>query len=292
MDLWPCHSGLFESQGADRGYDQKGYACTICCGEQGNEQGRTQAQPNPAAPEGATRGTINVIEGGGSYAEGSAYSRKGALRRILKDQRIGDIDRGREMSFQVLSLDRAFGRMSFGPEDFENIYMPHDDPLVVELVIANYNVKRCFVDGGSGVDVIFLSTIRAMGLDETQIMTTTLPVSGFADYEIKPSGVITLDVFAAGVTLPVNFVVVDCRSSYNVMMGRPWVHGMHGIPSTLHQVMRCWTPNGVVDIKGCQVSAKKCYNTSLKRKRGREENVENESAASGREGKRPAQGSQ
>ena len=38
----------------------------------------------------------------------------------------------------------------------------------------------------------------------------------------------------------------------NVIMGREWIHAVKGVVSTLHQVMRCQSPDGLymIDIKG------------------------------------------
>lgn len=45
------------------------------------------------------------------------------------------------------------------------------------------------------------------------------------------------DVYAEGINLPTKFLVVDAPSSYNAIMGRPWIHEMKAVPSTHHQVI-------------------------------------------------------
>lgn len=67
---------------------------------------------------------------------------------------------------------------------------------------------------------------------------------------------------AEGKTLDMDFVVIDALSSDNAITGRCWIHKMEGVVSTLHQVMRCITPDGrsVVDIRGDQLMAQMCYN--------------------------------
>ena len=35
-------------------------------------------------------------------------------------------------------------------------------------------------------------------------------------------------------TLATKFQVVESRFSYNMLLGRPWIHDMEAIPSTLH----------------------------------------------------------
>src|SRR5436190_7435052 len=42
----------------------------------------------------------------------------------------------------------------------------------------------------------------------------------------------------------VTIYVIDADTSYNLLLGRPWIHRNHIVPSTLHQVMK------YVDAKG------------------------------------------
>ena len=258
----------FSLKGQIEAMVKKGMLGQYVAGGQRIERDQTQNPAHQANAQGrGNMPVINMIEGGERYAYGSKYSRKGALRRMVKDQKAGNVDRGQLGNPRVCSIEHVTEKIWFGPEDFEDLYMPHDDPLVVEVEVAGCLVKRCMIDGGSAADVIYMCAIKAMGLDESKILRTKVPLSGFANYEVKPVGSITLEVVAAGVALPVEFMVVDCLTNYNVMFGRPWIHRMYGIPSTLHHIMRCWTPTGIRDVKGCQLSAKKCFNTSLKRKR-------------------------
>ena len=69
---------------------------------------------------------------------------------------------------------------------------------------------------------------------------------------------------AVGVNQLIKFQVMDCPSAYNVLLGRPWIHQMRYVPSTLHQSIKFHTPWGVREIKGEQRIARECYQTALK----------------------------
>ena len=68
-------------------------------------------------------------------------------------------------------------------------------------------------------------------------------------------------VHTAERTLPVNFPVIENKSAFNAIIGRGWIHAMHGVVSTLHQVMRCQSPDGryTIDIHGDQRQARMCH---------------------------------
>nr|VDC96570.1 unnamed protein product [Brassica oleracea] len=42
----------------------------------------------------------------------------------------------------------------------------------------------------------------------------------------QTSGEVTLPVYAEGINMSTKFLVVECKSSYNMILGRPWIHDM------------------------------------------------------------------
>ena len=48
----------------------------------------------------------------------------------------------------------------FSEEDVRGVKQPHDDPLVIMLMIEGFNTKRILVDNGSSADIIYLSAFQ------------------------------------------------------------------------------------------------------------------------------------
>ena len=46
--------------------------------------------------------------------------------------------------------------MSFNEEDARGVKQPHNDPLVIMLMIEGFNTKRILVDNDSSANVIYL----------------------------------------------------------------------------------------------------------------------------------------
>ncbi|XP_056850766.1 uncharacterized protein LOC130500083 [Raphanus sativus] len=89
---------------------------------------------------------------------------------------------------------------------------------------------------------------------------------GFSGEVKQTLGEVLLPAYAEGINQATKFLVVDCPSSYNVMLGRPWVHDMGAVPSTLHQLVKFPTPWGIKAVKGDQENAMSYYQTTLKGK--------------------------
>ncbi|GFY99885.1 hypothetical protein Acr_13g0012850 [Actinidia rufa] len=61
-----------------------------------------------------------------------------------------------------------------------------------------------------------------------------------------------------------DFIVVDCPSPYNAILGRPTLGGIKAITSTYHLKLKFPTPTGIGEIKGDQKVARQCFISTMK----------------------------
>ncbi|XP_013650969.2 uncharacterized protein LOC106355595 [Brassica napus] len=154
--------------------------------------------------------------------------------------------------------------ISFTAKEQEKILAPHHDALVISLTVANCWVKRILVDNGSSSNIIFQTAYQDLGLEESTLMRKVTPLIGFSGEVKQTAGEVILPVYAEGVNMSTKFLVVDCQSAYNMILGRPWIHDMGAVPSTLHQMVKFPTPWGIRIIRGDQENSRSCYQTTLK----------------------------
>ena len=55
------------------------------------------------------------------------------------------------------------------------------------------------------------------------------------------------------------FLVVDCSSAYNAILGRPTLNSWKAVTSTYHLMIKFPTDYGVGELRGDQVAAHECY---------------------------------
>ena len=81
--------------------------------------------------------------------------------------------------------------------------------------------------------------------------------------KVQPVGTITLPVvvgiYPQQVTRNINFLVVDCSSSYNAIIGTPTLNSWKAVTSTYHLLVKFPTEHGVGEVQGDQLAARKCY---------------------------------
>ena len=86
--------------------------------------------------------------------------------------------------------------ITFTDEDARKIQTPHDDAVVVSETIANYDVRRIFVNNESSTNILFYSTFSRMRLSADRLERVSTPLVGFAREAVTVEGEVTLPVIA------------------------------------------------------------------------------------------------
>ena len=131
------------------------------------------------------------------------------------------------------------------------------------LNIERFNTKRILVDNGSFVDIIYLPTFQQLKLDPKRLRPFESLLVSFSGDRVYPMGIVTLTVTVGTqprqLTRQLDFLVVDCLSSYNVIIGRPTLNRWKATTSTYYLKVKFPTDNGVGEVRGDQILAKECY---------------------------------
>ena len=111
--------------------------------------------------------------------------------------------------------------VTFSEEDVRGIHQPYDDALVVIMTIVGFITRRVLIDNGSSTDIIYLPAYQQMKIDKERLRPIDIPLVGFTGNKVNPSGVVSLmieaDTYPKLVTTSVEFLVVDCPSTHNVV---------------------------------------------------------------------------
>ncbi|XP_074299435.1 uncharacterized protein LOC141630530 [Silene latifolia] len=103
-----------------------------------------------------------------------------------------------------------------------------------------------------------------MGFSEKDLQKKTIPLVGFSGETANSLGEIVIPTHAGEIKKQERYLVIDEPSTYNVILGRPWLHLMKAVPSTYHQCVKFPMPWGVETIRGDHEEARGCYKKALK----------------------------
>ncbi|XP_028078929.1 uncharacterized protein LOC114280754 [Camellia sinensis] len=137
---------------------------------------------------------------------------------------------------------------------------PHNDALVVTLCVKNFDIKRILIDQGSSYEIMYYETFKQLKLEDRDLAPITSTLVNFNLMPEWPVGKIILPVKAGTMMKYVEFLVLKVPSTYNIILGRVWLHAMRSVASTYHQMLRFSNETRVIEeVLGDQ----SCQNSSL-----------------------------
>ncbi|XP_073138200.1 uncharacterized protein [Henckelia pumila] len=195
-----------------------------------------------------SRGVINMISGGSTDRDLNRARKSWSKREVL------GLEARKVTSCPVIS---------FGPEDLKDVITPHNDGLLIQARVANYDIRRVFIDSGSSVNVIFQEAFEQMDLLGCEVNSVKTSLYGFTGHTVQPWGEvwlpITLGTGELRRTIMTLFSIVEAPSSYNVILGRPALNAFMVVASGYHQKIKFPVENQIGEVKGDQTSSRRCY---------------------------------
>ncbi|GAV61359.1 hypothetical protein CFOL_v3_04886, partial [Cephalotus follicularis] len=154
---------------------------------------------------------------------------KGHLRKYVD----GDASQGRRKRREEapqLKICEEEEVISFSESNFEGVRLPHDDPVVVTLLVELFIVKRVFLDSGSSAYILCKLAFDQLRIPEEQLKLVKTPLISFAGETVLPLGSIDLSVIEGSspcqTQVHMNFLVVDTPSPYNSIIGHLGLNAM------------------------------------------------------------------
>ncbi|KAG9458311.1 hypothetical protein H6P81_002819 [Aristolochia fimbriata] len=82
--------------------------------------------------------------------------------------------------------------------------------------------------------------MKDVGISAGDLSPSSLLIQGFNQEGQRTLGMISVKLHIGDMVAETPFQVIDSRTSYNLLLGRPWLHSNGVVPSTLHQCFKYW----------------------------------------------------
>ena len=148
--------------------------------------------------------------------------------------------------------------LSFSEEDKIRTTQPNDDALLITLRIGDYDVKRVMVDGGSAAEIMYPDLYKGLNLKLEDLMPYSSPLMSFDEKLVIPKGMIRLPIQINPEIVELNFILVDIYFPYTAIVGKLWLHTLRAVASSLYQKVKFPSGDQVLEIRGCQSTARQC----------------------------------
>jgi len=179
---------------------------------------------------------------------------------------------------EILSVEPAIQRplkynevhITFSREDqWTSFSEPKKFPLVLDPVVQGSKLTRVLIDGGSGLNLIFASTLAKMGLNYMSLLTPSkTPFYGIVPGNSStPIGSITLPITFGTEqnfrTEYIKFEVADFGSSYHAILGRPALAKFMAVPHYVYLLLKMPGNTGVLSLRVDLLKFFECYKEAI-----------------------------
>ena len=166
-----------------------------------------------------------------------------ALNQIRVDT--GTTPRG---LIQFLTADRATCIVFFD-DDLPPEGSDHVRLLFIDVAYSGRKVSSVLLDNGSALNVCLLVTAIALGFSPYDFRPSIQTVRAYDETQRTVMGTLTTHVMISPVRYTILFQVLRIQSSFNLLLGHPWIHEAGAIPSSLHQKMMFIHEGSIITIQ-------------------------------------------
>ncbi|XP_010030851.2 uncharacterized protein LOC104420769 [Eucalyptus grandis] len=173
---------------------------------------------------------------------------RNALLKILNEvhvpEAIGEVQLEEFVGAILLRDQITFSERDLPPEG-----QAHTKALYVYAQHFETKISKVMIDNGSALNICPLSTLRKLGIGMENVFSPTIPVRAFDGMKRETIGEIDLPLTIGPITMTQKFQVLDIPSNFSLLLGRPWIHAVGIIPSSLHQMMKLPIDGKIVTIR-------------------------------------------
>ena len=126
----------------------------------------------------------------------------------------------------------------FSDDDLPPEGPDHVRPLYITVGCSGRRVPSVLLDNGSALNIFPLATAIALGFAPSYSGPSTQIVRAYDSTKREVMGTLVIDLQIGSATFSTLFQVLRIPRSFNLLLGRPWIHRVGAIPSSLHQKVK------------------------------------------------------
>ncbi|KAL2985443.1 hypothetical protein AAZX31_12G153300 [Glycine max] len=128
--------------------------------------------------------------------------------------------------------------IAFAEEEIPIEGRGHNKALHVSVRCMDHVVAKVLIDNGSSLNVRPKTTLEKLPFSASRLKPSSMVVRAFDGSRREVMGEIDIPIQIGPHTCNVVFQVMDINPAYSCLLGRPWIHALGVVPSTLHQKLK------------------------------------------------------
>ena len=126
----------------------------------------------------------------------------------------------------------------FSDDDLPSEGSDHTRPLYIFVGYSGRRVPSVILDNGSALNVCPLATAIALGYAPFDFGPSTQIVCAYDSTRREVVGTLEIELLIGSTTFVTVFQVLRIPTSFNLLLGQPWIHRVWAIPSSFHQKVK------------------------------------------------------
>ena len=122
-------------------------------------------------------------------------------------------------------------------------------PLYITVGCSGHRVPFILLDNGFALNVSPLAITMALGFGPSNFESSTQFVKAYDSTRREDLGIMTLELQIGTIVFSIVFQVLRIPTSFNPLLGRPWIHRAGAIPSSFHQKVKFIHEDKVITIQ-------------------------------------------
>jgi hypothetical protein len=111
-------------------------------------------------------------------------------------------------------------------------------------------LSRVLVDTGSSLNVMPKTTLLKLAVEGALMRPSSMVVKAFDGSRRTVVGEVDLPILIGPQLFTITFQVMDINPTYSCLLGRPWIHDVGAVTSTLHQKLKFITGDKMIVVSG------------------------------------------
>ncbi|KAL0404512.1 UNVERIFIED_CONTAM: hypothetical protein Sradi_2092000 [Sesamum radiatum] len=109
---------------------------------------------------------------------------------------------------------------------------PHNRPFFMAGYAREEKVNKILINGGFAVSILPLRTLKELEVPMDELSNSRLMIQGFNQEGQRAMDVIKMKLLMDDMLSTALLHVIDDKTSYNMLLGHPWLHENFVVPST------------------------------------------------------------
>lgn len=116
------------------------------------------------------------------------------------------------------------------------------------VVVEGRKLRKVLNDGSATIKILPRSMLKRFGKSLEYLIPNNIMVVDFSGKSLSSDGMTALEVIFGSCRRPTIFMVVTSQATFNILLGREWIHGVGIVLSTVHQKLFFWNEDGQVEV--------------------------------------------